>query len=109
MRPNKPMRYYLSAVSVSVTIAVSNPAQAQDPDEVREYKCFADRADQSQTVFYYYDQTDLPSRFSDDDTIATARIPNSLLDSIALIHECVLRELDFSNPFARTLEAQQPQ
>jgi hypothetical protein len=117
MRPNKPIRYIISAISVAVMItgAIAGamvgaaPAQAQGTDEAREYKCFAERADQSQFVFYYYDQVGLPSRFSDADTIAQARIPNSLRASLSLIHECLLRELDFTDPVANRLEIQQPQ
>ena len=109
MSPIKPLRYVMSAILMSVVIATANPTQAQDTDEASEYKCFAGRADQSQIVFYYYDQADWPDRFSDEDTIARARIPNSLRKRLALIHECVLRELDFTSPVARTLEMQQPQ
>lgn len=109
MKSNKPARYFLSAISVSVAIAAANPTQAQDSGEAREYKCYADLADQSQAVFYYYEQTDLPNRFSDGETIAKARIPNSLRERLTVIHECVLRDLDFTNPIATTLEIQQPQ
>jgi hypothetical protein len=113
MRPNKPIRYIISAISVAVMITGAMvgaaPAQAQGTNEAREYKCFAERADQSQFVFYYYDQVSLPSRFSDADTIAQARIPNSLRASLSLIHECLLRELDFTDPVANRLEIQQPQ
>jgi hypothetical protein len=109
MRPNKPLRYAMLAISVSIAMVTANAALAQGTDEGREYKCFADQADQDQVVFYYYDQAVWPDRFSDEDTMARARIPNSLRKSLSLIHECVLRELDFSNPVARTLEIEQPQ
>lgn len=109
MRFDKQARFVISAAAVAAAIAFAHPARAQDADATPEYKCFADLVDQSQRVFYFYDDGDLPSRFSDADNIARARIPNSWRKRATLIHECVLRDLAFSNPVANTLEIEQPQ
>ena len=49
-----------------------------------------------------------PDRFSDMGNIAQAKISKSVRAELAEVHECLLRELDFSDPIARQIEARMP-
>lgn len=96
------------AAAVALTIAPSL-ALAQLSSATPEYKCFVSRTDRPQTVIYFYDNGDLPDRFSDSILTAQAKIPNSIRDGVTEFHECALRELDFFDPIANLIESRIPQ
>lgn len=99
----------LRGVLVAVAVVASSPLSAQITTSTPEYKCFATLADQTQIVFYFYDEARLPDRFTDEANYTTAKIPNSVRQQIRRLHECALRSLAFSDPTAVALEAALPQ
>lgn len=109
MSANRPSSILIAGFATVVVMATPFPSGAEGPTETREYKCFANLTDGSQTVVYYHDTFAMPERFADDEAIAKARIPDSLRQDMATIHECALRNLDFYDQAARSVEAQQPQ
>lgn len=109
MRTKKPGLALSVATATFLGIAAASHSLAQPSADTPERKCFVSLSDRSNTVIYFYDDGPLPDRFYDAENIARAKIPNSVRATITEIHECLLRELDFSDPVARRLEAQIPQ
>jgi len=109
MKPHRHRSTFLLLLAAASSAVATSATLAQLSSDTPEYKCFANLADQSQTVIFFYDSGDLPARFSDTDNVARAKIPNSIRDKITDVHECALRELNFSDSVGNTLESQMPQ
>jgi len=109
MRTKKP-GLTLSVVIAAVLGVAAAPhySSAQLSSDTPERKCFVSRFDGSKTVIYFYDDGPLPDRFSGIGNIANAKISSSVRAEIFEVHECLLRELDFSDPVARQIEARMP-
>lgn len=108
MRTKKPRLALSLAVAALLGIAAANHSLAQLSPDTPERKCFVSRSDRSKAVIYFYDDGPLPDRFSDMGNIAQAKISKSVRAELAEVHECLLRELDFSDPIARQIEARMP-
>ncbi|MGB5832834.1 MAG: hypothetical protein WBG92_12695 [Thiohalocapsa sp.] len=108
MKPNT-HRLSILVSAAAIAIGAMTPSQAELAADTPEYKCFVTLTDRTRAVVFFYDPGPLPSRFSDADNIAHAKLPDSMRTGIARFHECLLRELDFADPFAQQLETRTPQ
>jgi hypothetical protein len=90
---------------VSATVSQTIPPLTS---ETPEFKCHVSFASGEDSVIRFYDIGGLPARFTDDETIAQAAIPDSVRRRVAVVHECVLVSEQFSSPAAVWLEQQLP-
>ncbi|ESQ14707.1 MAG TPA: hypothetical protein DDY14_15725 [Chromatiaceae bacterium] len=103
------MASLFAPMAAALMIVAASPLFAQLSTATPEYKCYASMMDNTRTVLFFYQQGNLPERFSDQANIARADIPDSMRKQLVMVHECVLRQLEFSDPAAGELEAMLPQ
>lgn len=100
---------FFAQLAVVLVVFAAGPSLGQLSSATPEYKCYVSMADNSDTILFFYQQGDLPERFSDHASVAEADIPDSVREELVRVHECVLRHLEFFDPAAVKLEMVLPQ